>query len=257
MPYIPQNQYDIKFTNGGELYNPSTGNLYTGYYIQYRNKYFAGNTPTNLKTKLRKIETPLDNKIYNTTTFLYNQLNKKFYQKTKNRKIPYPSKPLPTEKDYNKGIFTRYFCQRANNKLYIIELDKEVYNGLLSGTYNKVLYIPGKISWSLQNPQVNNDKVLKLEKKYPQLRLFFNNPGEFIKTNENLTAKLNELFYPDGTPYPEGLKYHIHPGKGPMEGAFHSNESHSLLTFNRPQPEITQDIPQTPTPPSYGGGSGY
>ena len=86
MPYLPKNQYETKFTNGGELYNPADGNEYMGYYIKYRNKFFAGNSPQNLKTKLRKIEEATDNKVYNTTTFLYNQLNKKFYQKTKNRK---------------------------------------------------------------------------------------------------------------------------------------------------------------------------
>jgi hypothetical protein len=193
MPYLPPNQYETKFTNGGELYNPINGNEYTGYYIKYRNKFFAGNSPQNLKIKLRKIELSTENQVSNPTNFLYNQLNKKFYQKIKNRKIPYPSKPLPTEEDYTKGIFTRYFCQRANNKLYIIELDKEVYNGLLSGTYDKVLYTPGKINWSLQNSQLNNDNVLKLEKKFPQLRIFFNNPEEFVK------APPGFHYMPDGT----------------------------------------------------------
>ena len=181
MPYLPQNQYNIKFTNGGELYNPLTGKGYSGYYIHYRNKYFAGKSTTNLKTKLRKIEIPKGNKVANTTNFLYNQLNKKYYQKIKNRKSPYPSKPTPTEEDYTKGVFTRYFCQRVNNHDYLIELDKEVYDGLLNRTYNNILYKPGKIKWSLQNSQINNDHVLKLEQLYPNVRFLFMDPFEFVK----------------------------------------------------------------------------
>ena len=181
MPYLPPNQYDIKFTDGGELYNPTTGDGYKGFYINYRNKYFAGKSASNLKVKLRKIEIPTGNKIANTSNFLYNQLNKKYYQKIKNRKAPYPSKPLPTEKDYDKGIFTRYFCQRINNISYIIELDKGVYDGLINRTYNSTLYKPGKIDWSLQQSKINNDQVLKLEKKYPNIRFFFTDPFEFVK----------------------------------------------------------------------------
>ncbi len=230
MPYLPKNQYETKFTNGGELYNPADGNEYMGYYIKYRNKFFAGNSPQNLKTKLRKIEEATDNKVYNTTTFLYNQLNKKFYQKTKNRKIPYPSKPLPTEEDYTKGIFTRYFCQRANNKLYIIELDKEVYNGLLKGTYDKVLYTSGKINWSLQNPQLNNDNVLKLEKRFPQLRLFFNNPEEFVKA-------------------PPG--FHYMPDRTLMEG-----DSHPGPLPSQTPPETSIPIPPETTNSSTSTSSG-
>jgi len=66
---------------------------------------------------------------------------------------------------------------------------------------------------------------------------------------ENLTAGENQLFYPDGTPYPAGNKYHIHPEKGPMEGAYHSSEPHRYLTFTKPDPNL-------PNPRiSYGSGS--
>ena len=257
MPYIPKSQYTIKHTNGSELYNPASGQEYIGEYIQYGQKYFAGNTILNLKTPLKKI--PLDNNtiVRDTRTFLYNQLNKKQYKKLKDRSIPIGTKPTPTEKDYEKGEWKRYFCQRVNNQDEFLELDAEGYGKLKNGEYDNFLYTPGEIVWSLTNKQLNNDNVIRLIRQFPRIQFFFNDPEEFINVNENLTAGLNELSYPDGTPYPEGSKYHIHPGKGPMEGAFHSNESHSLLIFNSSQPEITQiDIPTTPTP-SYSGGGGY
>ena len=54
-------------------------------------------------------------------------------------------------------------------------------------------------------------------------------------SNENLIAKLNQLFYLDGSPYPQGARYHIHTSKGPMAGAYHSNSPHKYLTFTRPK----------------------
>jgi len=75
MPYIPKSQYDIKHTNGGELYNPETGEEYAGDYIQYKERYFAGKTITNLKTKLKKIDLEENLVLINSRNFLYNQLN--------------------------------------------------------------------------------------------------------------------------------------------------------------------------------------
>ena len=133
-----------------------------------------------------------------------------------------------------------------------------------SGEYDNFTYRYGEITWSLESIETNNNNVLKLIRQFPSIQFFFNNPGEFIDSpNENLTAGLNELFYPDGTAYPEGAKYHIHPEKGPMEGAFHISEPHSLLSFDRPQIEENEPIQYTPSfsspRPSFsgGGGGGY
>lgn len=181
MPYIPKSQYNIKHTNGGELYNPITGEEYSGKYIQYGQKYFAGNTITNLKVKLKRIDTEENIILKNTRNFLYNQLNPGQYKKVKKRLKPVASKPSPTEKDYEKGIWKRYFCQRANNENEIFELDLEGYNKLLKGEYDKLLYNYGDIMWSLRDPQLNNDNILKLIRQYPGIQFFFNNPGEFIR----------------------------------------------------------------------------
>jgi hypothetical protein len=181
MPYIPKSQYSVKYTNGGELYNPVTGNEYRGEYIQYGQKYFAGNTITNLKTKLKKIDLEENTVLNNTRNFLYNQLNPKHYKRIKKRLKPAASKPRPTEKDYEKGTWKRYFCQRVNNPGDIFEMDAVGYKKLTSGEYDNILYRPGEIVWSLRNVQINNDNVLKLERDYPRIIFFFNNPGEFIK----------------------------------------------------------------------------
>jgi len=264
MPYIPKSQYDVKYTNGQELYNSRTGEEYKGDYIQYGQKYFAGNTITNLKVKLEKIDTEENLVLKNTRNFLYNQLNPGHYKKVKKRFRPVASKARPTEKDYEKGIWTRYFCQQVNRHENIFELNTEGYKKFKQGEYDDVLYRSGEIKWSLRESQINNDNVLKMIRQYPNIQFLFSNPREFVSnSNENLTAGLNELFYPDGSPYPEGAMYHIHPDKGPMEGVFHISGPHSLLTFDRPQVQIQNNKPTqytpsftTPPPSSYSGGSG-
>ena len=97
MPYIPKSQYTVKHTNGSELFDPASGEEYIGEYIQYGQKYFAGNTILNLKVPLKKIPEGDDTIARDTRTFLYNQLNKKQYKKLKDRFIPIGTKPTPTE----------------------------------------------------------------------------------------------------------------------------------------------------------------
>ena len=82
MPFIPKSQYSIKHTNGGEFYNPRTGVQYKGEYIQYGTRYFAGNSILDLNTPLKRIEIPKGNMVVNKENFLYNQLNKPYYNQT-------------------------------------------------------------------------------------------------------------------------------------------------------------------------------
>lgn len=181
MPYIPKSQYEIKHTNGGEFYVISTGKEYRGEYIQYRNKYFAGNTTTNLKTRLKKIDLGSGTVDKNTRNFLYNQLKDSYYKKVKNFKRPPASAPQPTKEDYDKGVWERYFTQRANDQNQIFEISKDVYTDLKSGKYNPYLYKFSKLEWSLTSSDVNLDRVLKQTREYPTIGFLFNNPGEFIK----------------------------------------------------------------------------
>ena len=103
MPYIPKSKYSVKYTNGGELYDPQTGKQHRGEYIQYGNRYFAGNNITDLSIKLEKLETGKSHILNTQRNFIYNQLNKKFYQKIKNQLPPKAQSQSPTEEDYKRG----------------------------------------------------------------------------------------------------------------------------------------------------------
>lgn len=181
MPYIPKSQYKIKHTNGGELYVMTTGKDYKGEYIQYGTKYFAGNNITNLKTKLKKIDLGSNTIHKSAHTFLYNELKKSYYQKSKNQAKPPSSSPQPMEINYKNGVWERYFCQRRNNINIIFELEKKVFDDLFKGKYNPSLYKFDKIEWSLINPDFNIDRILKFKKEYPNIDILFNNPLEYIK----------------------------------------------------------------------------
>ena len=49
------------------------------------------------------------------------------------------------------------------------------------------------------------------------------------KINDNLYSEGGELYYKDGTEYVGA--YHIHPTKGPMEGATHTPSRHARLSY--------------------------
>ena len=271
MAFIPKNRYEILYTNGKELYNPKTKQEYKGDYIKTGNLYYAGKSISKLGDRLQKIDQGGGNLSRKFDAQVYHSLRPSRYKKALKRKAPPSTFIFPGQTDYDKGFFTRYFCRRKNSKSGFYEISEESFDNLNKGRLNNTLYLGGLIVWSLTDSKVNKESILRLESTYPGIRFFFNDDSQFLrKPQEDLTAGKNELFYLDGNPYPEGAKYHIHPEKGPMEGAFHINEPHLLLTFDRPtlpdnEPESdNQPVTPTPTPPStptitpsYGGGGGY
>ncbi len=287
MAFIPKNKVKFLSTKGKELYNPKTQKEYIGDYIQYGIKFFVGNNIANLGDELKLIDQVSKNLDASKTSQIYHVLNKSHYNKAKQRKQPPNSKPIPTEEDYDKGYFYRYFAKRKNSPTNLYEINKTTYKELIQGKYDSVLYLPGKILWSLEDETINNINVLKSEKNYPGIGYLFGNILEYIffardmeagtdSGTENLIAQEGELVYLDGTPFPAGGKYHIHPSKGLMEGGKHTSESHSRLRYTNPgsstqttsnvtpqpsQPSMNTYSPTTPqinisSSPNLGGGGG-
>ena len=64
---------------------------------------------------------------------------------------------------------------------------------------------------------------------------------------ENLVARQGQLLYPSGEEYPAGARYHIHPDKGPMEGAFHVSTPHSALVYANGFNNETTQVKQVST----------
>jgi len=149
----------------------------------------------------------------------------------------------PTPKDYEYGMFIRYFSKKRNEYLFE-ELTQDQYNELNTNKNPRYfVYKPFYIKWMLTGnvttvSNFNRYSILNAEGKEQVYGL-----NEFLKMNyiqyyqfpsqDNLYTNGGEFKTPDGIEYIG--PYHIHPDKGPMVGATHSTEPHSILI-----PIITQ-----------------
>lgn len=260
MAYTPKSKILFKSTSGNELINKLTKKIYIGDYMEFSNgKLYTGKNSLKLGDELILLFKSTNNEIGASYDSLrYSNLKpptKKSLSKYK--QIP-SSKPLPTEEDYKKEYFVRYFSKRVNQQFGFIEIDKTTYESLADKKekYDPNLYRVGTLTWSLkENPiQTNHLQIQKIERSFPLISTFFTNLSEYKRNNpqnteilENLIANQGELFYLNGSPYPEGALYHLHPTEGPMEGATHTPESHQSLSFS--------STPPPPPPPDNSGGS--
>jgi len=183
--YIPKSKIQTNlYTNGGEYILSSTGKNYTGYYyITSTNAAFTGKNPdvkdsealvsveafdqfpqdyVNNKYTINTLG--VDATIQNSkdTNIVTDYLKIKENRETgfnvnKPRQIPSYNPVLPTQKDYNLGVFVRYFCKKRSENSYI-EIDKDTFNNLVErdSTIAFDLYRPFKLPWTLTSP--NNDK---------------------------------------------------------------------------------------------------
>jgi hypothetical protein len=260
MAYTPKSKILFKIASKGEVVYKKSKTSYIGDYMEFSNGDLrVGKNPLEPGEFLTPSIGEFNNRIGNTLSAIrYSNLKpptKKSLSKYK--QIP-SSKPLPTEEDYKKEYFVRYFSKRVNQQFGFIEIDKTTYESLADKKkkYDPNLYRVGTLTWSLkENPiQTNHLQIQKIERSFPLISTFFTNLSEYKRNNpqnteisENLIANQGELFYLNGSPYPEGALYHLHPIKGPMEGATHTPESHQSLSFS--------STPPPPPPPDNSGGS--
>ena len=271
MAYLPKSNYNKKYTNGREFIISSTGEFYIGFYLELSNgTFYSGNSLSTLGKKLIKFEESdikipptLNNKIYET-------LNPAYVKREKQYTIPVATRSRPIAEDYVRGSYVRYFLYKEPTKKYI-EVDFKTYReAFRQNTIDGSLYKPGQIKWALKGDTqtINGNSILLLQNQFPNLINLFSNLTEYTlkSETENLTAKANELVYLDGSPFPEGGKYHLHPEKGPMEGAFHKQIPHETLRFVEEKPTQTETPPPeqpitrpsvVSRPTSYSSRGGY
>jgi hypothetical protein len=185
MSYYPSSQIKTNlYTNGEEYILSTTKEIYKGnYYELSSGKKYTGTSPNNkpniLLTEI--IIYPNSNGEFNEgeaesrgisfsnppiiSTTPYNN------KKIPIRFLPVYNPTIPTPKDYNLGVFTRYFCKK-NNELKYIEIDEKTYN-LLKLKSNQLawdLYTPLLVLWYLNGEkekvfQTNKGLVNLIEKQ--------------------------------------------------------------------------------------------
>ena len=182
MAYLPKNKYKKKYTNGGEYIIKSTGEVYTGHYLELPNKvYYAGKDPQLITEELELFIPPSTNVLYTRENAIFEILNKPYVEREKKYTIPVASKVFPTEEDYTNGSMIRYFGQRIQTGRYF-EIDEKTYSDIRTGDrVDRSLYQEGEIRWALKGDtqKINGANLLRLEQIFPNLRKLFFNLTEF------------------------------------------------------------------------------
>lgn len=205
MAYIPKHKIIKLIAQEGDFIIKKSRKSYVGPYIETADgKYYAGDDPYNLnKNYLLEKISPNDKpfgfqNVPNTR--IYNLINKVYKKQLENLK-PIPSnKPKPTEKDYEKFKFERYFAKRINSKFGYFEIDKKTHKSLESQKpeYDFNLYAIGKIEWALvgETQIININTLKEAEKDYPGLSLCFKNLKEYKSTKDPGIFKKLDLYDP-------------------------------------------------------------
>lgn len=125
--YYPKSQITSNLYSNGELIVISSGKSYIGYYYKISTgQMFSGKTPQDGPNE--ELSIVIDNVDDNDNAF---------------SKVPLYSAMQPTAQNYQQGEFTRYFCKKTNEIIYI-EISVE--------TYNKLLLKDPRIYWQLYEP---------------------------------------------------------------------------------------------------------
>lgn len=250
MAYLPKSKTKIKSASENKLIYARSGRPFIGPYIESSTgKLYAGTDNLVLGKELnyKPEENNSDNNsdIKSVDVQIHNILKPSINAFISNTTLIRGSKPTPTEKDYQKGYYQRYFTKRINNYEYK-EINEKTYNSILNreSTYDYKLNEVGKLNWHLVgNVFKKNTTSIKITTRtFPGIINLFPIINEFYRPDStpvpqnNLNTIGKELYYSDGKEY-IGL-YHIHPEKGPMVGAQHISTSHPKLYYSNQLPTI-------------------
>jgi hypothetical protein len=109
--------------------------------------------------------------------------------------IPDTFLPNPSDRDYSDGVITRYFIQKANDKISpIFELNELNYSKLLNNPFWAKVELKWRIKGDLEpvfnqkgmliDPGVRNfnlNQIAKFQKTIPTLGGYLINPTQFYK----------------------------------------------------------------------------
>jgi hypothetical protein len=189
MAYYPKSQVKTNlYTNGAELIYKASKESYIGEYFKTSTgKYYTGknpnfgtpselvlanpinnepdaNLPENLPEPSRFITPVNDVPIsLNGSSYSFGVDSRSYQYDIKPRAIPSYHKTKPTNEQSLLGKYTRYFCKK-NNELIYIEISQDTYNKLINRdpliAYD--LYTPANILWQ-SSPSLNYNAVILIE----------------------------------------------------------------------------------------------
>lgn len=131
------------------------------------------------------------------TIYSYRKAKKSTFSKYGNRS-PVPVKPHPTERDYRRGFFTRYFAMERNPGTIIWEIDEKQYlsHSSVGIGINSKFYKVFSFRWKISGPEFDihnkngypisngvrntNERTLSMmEEKYAGISRLLSDPLEY------------------------------------------------------------------------------
>jgi hypothetical protein len=158
--YFPKSQIKTGlYTNGGEFLVKETKKNYIGHYWKTSsNKYYSGRTPEDIVIEELELNLPPTDDNLSSEQYAYlnkdSSIFKEYSKLNSNFKdailIPPSYSPKPSEDDYELGEFTRYFCKKTNEIIYI-EINEETHDKLLTKDPSLLyqMYQPFKYKWKI------------------------------------------------------------------------------------------------------------
>jgi hypothetical protein len=187
MAFYPKSQIKQNlYTNGGEYILTTTKEEYKGYYYEISSgKRYTGKSPNDapnilLNPIVSPSAIPTNTNAYTITTDTFNVysiLNKPLPERT----IPQYQQTIPTQKDQQLGVFSRYFCKKTNEIKYI-EISQSTFGQLQSKSPQIAwdLYTPISTLWYIKGDRgkvyTTNKNLIKLiedSQKWPGFTQYF------------------------------------------------------------------------------------
>ena len=165
---------------------------------------------------------------------------------TKNTEAPTAFTPIITNKEIKKGELSRFLVLK-NNTEEVFEINEDQFKSYkkASNPYN-LNFTVAKCTWFITGPiysiygptnmplqqglyERNKIQANLILSDIPKMKPALENLLQYTTPNpdSNLYSDGSSLYLPDGQPYVGN--FHVHPTKGPMAGAIHSQYNHPIL----------------------------
>tara|TARA_R110002167_G_scaffold7501_1_gene35633 strand:- start:266 stop:1906 length:1641 start_codon:yes stop_codon:yes gene_type:complete len=250
MAYVPKSKISYRISNNNEFITKKNKQEYNGPYISVEDKkYYIGSNYNKKGPELIKRTTsniPGAEKNFNTHIKIrnYNKVNSSIRSRLQGTVSLPVAKSYPTELNYSKGKYTRYFAKRFNGYSYL-EIDYETYQKIReeSPTYDYNLWEVGSLEWHLTGNvfKKNSISIKEAERTSPRVFYLFPIINEFFRPDTVIITDQytngGELYYNNGSEYVGS--YHIHPVLGPMIGADHLTSQHEKIYYLNQLPTPT------------------
>lgn len=213
MAYFPKQSINYRDAEPGQFIFRKNKNPYEGPMMETSTgRFYAGRDPMNLSQELVKKTTVTPAQFgFNREVDLFNDNKPYIFTKTKKLKTPPPSRIGPSEKDYERGYYTRYYMYRTNDENQIFEISEQTFRDTVNKKvkFDRNLYKVGSIVWALDG-DVTSINYLALEdvaQRTPTINLAFPRLNEFYRQPQPQNSDYNRYnitgrYYPDDENYP-------------------------------------------------------